>query len=88
MAERIGIRELRQGLSAALRRVRTGETLEVTDRGRPVARIVPARKDSPFEDLIEQGLVRPRSRSGPFPAPLDVPTQMSSEEAMDILRGE
>jgi len=88
MAVRIGIRELREGLSAALRRVRTGETLEVTDRGRPIAKIVPVREDSPLADLIAQGLIKPRSRSGPFPPPLKVPTRMPSEEAMDILRGE
>ncbi len=30
---------------------RTGETLEVTDRGRPVLRIVPVRKSVRIEDL-------------------------------------
>jgi prevent-host-death family protein len=35
--ERIGVRELRQQASAILRRVAAGETIEVTDRGRPVA---------------------------------------------------
>jgi prevent-host-death family protein len=34
---RIGIRELRQRASDYLRRVEAGETIEVTDRGRPVA---------------------------------------------------
>ena len=37
----IGIRELRQHASKHLREVESGETLEVTDRGRPVARLVP-----------------------------------------------
>jgi antitoxin (DNA-binding transcriptional repressor) of toxin-antitoxin stability system len=35
--ERIGIRELRRQASVILRRVAAGETVEVTDRGRPVA---------------------------------------------------
>lgn len=35
--ERIGVRELRRQASAILRRVAAGETVEVTDRGRPVA---------------------------------------------------
>jgi len=40
--ERIGVRELRQHASRYLARVRLGETLEVTERGRPVARLVPS----------------------------------------------
>ncbi len=34
---RVGVRELRQNLSVYLRRIATGEVLEVTERGRPVA---------------------------------------------------
>lgn len=33
----VGVRELRRQASAILRRVAAGETVEVTDRGRPVA---------------------------------------------------
>jgi prevent-host-death family protein len=39
--DRVGVRELRQNLSVYLRRVRLGETLEVTERGRPVATLQP-----------------------------------------------
>ena len=39
--ERVGVRELRQNLSVYLRRVRRGEALEVTERGRPVAVLGP-----------------------------------------------
>ena len=38
----VGIGELKTHLSALLRRVQRGESLTVTDRGTPVARIVPA----------------------------------------------
>ena len=40
--ERIGLRELRQNASRYIARVARGETVEVTQRGRLVARIVPA----------------------------------------------
>ena len=40
---RVGIRELRQNLSVYLERVKAGETLEVTDHGRPVANLEPIR---------------------------------------------
>jgi prevent-host-death family protein len=33
--DRVGVRELRQNLSVYLRRVARGESLEVTERGRP-----------------------------------------------------
>lgn len=36
-----GIRELRQRASELLRRVEQGETIEITDRGRPVAVLAP-----------------------------------------------
>jgi prevent-host-death family protein len=37
----VGVRELRQNLSVYLRRVASGETLEVTEHGRPVAILAP-----------------------------------------------
>ena len=40
-AGRVGVRELRQNLSVHLARVTAGETLEVTDRGQPVALLTP-----------------------------------------------
>jgi prevent-host-death family protein len=54
--DRIGVRELRQHASKYLARVALGETLEVTDRGRPVARLVPVTADA-WEDLLASGRV-------------------------------
>lgn len=42
MHEPVGVRELRQNLSKHLDRVKTGETLTVTEHGCVVARLVPA----------------------------------------------
>ena len=39
----IGLRELRQGASAYVRRVQDGESFTVTVQGRPAARLVPVR---------------------------------------------
>ena len=85
---RIGIRELREGLSRALRRVMNGETLEVTDRGRPVARIVPIASVAKLQRLIATGKLYPPQARGIRPAPVDLPSRMTSEEAIDALRGE
>ena len=51
----IGIRALQQHASAVLRRVRAGEALEVTDRGHPVAFLVPATRKSLLDTLEASG---------------------------------
>lgn len=57
----VGVRELRQNLSKYLRRVVRGETLEVTDRGRAVALLVPLPQPvTVLEQLVAAGrVVRP-----------------------------
>ena len=52
---RIGIRELRQRASEYLRRVEAGETIEVTDRGRPIALLTPIPSAPPIERLRASG---------------------------------
>jgi prevent-host-death family protein len=37
----IGIRELRQNASVWIAKAKAGATIQITDRGRPVARLVP-----------------------------------------------
>ena len=55
----IGIRELRQHASRFLRDAQRGETIEITDRGRPVARLVPPAGGGAVERLIAAGRLRP-----------------------------
>lgn len=50
----VGIRELRQRASELLRRVEAGESIEITDRGRPVAVLAPLPED-PLERLRAAG---------------------------------
>lgn len=54
--DRVGVRELRQHASRYLARVAGGESLEVTDRGRLVAHLVPVRTDA-WDDLVASGRV-------------------------------
>jgi prevent-host-death family protein len=55
--EEVGVRRLRDGLSGYLERVRAGETIVVTDRGEPVARIVPAKIPPDIARLVAEGRV-------------------------------
>jgi prevent-host-death family protein len=58
MASRAGIRELRQHLSRYVERVKTGETIDVTEHGRLVARLAPASDAaSEISNLEARGLV-------------------------------
>lgn len=59
----VGIRELNQQTSQILNRVRAGETIEVTDRGVPIAEIRPVgREQSALARLVAEGrLTRRRS---------------------------
>jgi prevent-host-death family protein len=53
----IGVRELRQHASRYLREVERGETIEVTDRGRPAALLIPMPSERPVERLLATGRV-------------------------------
>ena len=55
--ERVGVRELRRDASAILRRVAAGETVEITDRGRPVA-VLLRTMPSGLARLEREGLLR------------------------------
>jgi len=59
---RVGVRELRNNLSGWLERVQAGDEVLVTERGKPVARIVPLERKSKLQQLIDEGKVTPASR--------------------------
>ena len=59
----VGVRELRENLRAYLARVKAGEEIVVTERGKPVARVAPADPSDPLERLIAEGRVRPRAKT-------------------------
>lgn len=61
MGESIGVRELRQYASTYLARVKEGESITVTERGTPIARLVPIGEGAPdwYDDWVARGLLRP-----------------------------
>jgi len=66
--EQIPIRVLNQDTAAVLARVEQGEVVEITNRGRPIARIVPVGTD-PMADLVASGVVLPPTITGAIPMP-------------------
>ena len=68
----IGVRELKQSLSATLRAVGRGEQVRVTVRGEAIADIVPAgaaAMDDPLRALVAEGRLAVPSRTRPVRAP-------------------
>jgi prevent-host-death family protein len=81
--ERVGVRQLRQNLSVYLRRVRRGETLEVTERGRPVATLRPiVQANDPLARLEVQGIALRRGLGNladlPPPAKVELERPLSA----------
>jgi len=73
---RIGIRELRQHASVYVDLAEKGYTVDITNRGRLVAQLVPVGEPgSPLERLIAAGIIEPAEEPGgvcdlePYPAP-------------------
>ena len=60
--ERIGVRELRQHASRWLARTAAGESFEVTDRGQPVALLVPPRPPTGLARLEAEAALLPAAR--------------------------
>jgi prevent-host-death family protein len=79
----VGVRELRQRASELLRRVEQGETIEITDRGRPVAVLGPL-PDDPLARLRASGdLQEGKGDLADLPQPLSVPA--GSEPPSSVL---
>lgn len=87
MRDRIGVRELRDTLTRTIRRVRNGDTLEVTHEGVPVAILSPFPSDR-IQRLVAGGDVTPPS---PIRHPLrryPVTGQLTAGEAIEDDRAE
>lgn len=86
-----GIRELRQRASELLRRVEAGETIEITDRGRPVAVLAPLPNQGPLDRLRATGDLEPAAsdlRGLPEPLPLHAGQEAPSRVLERLRRDE
>jgi prevent-host-death family protein len=86
MTERAGVRELRQNLSKYLERVKAGRRFEVTERGRPVALLVPLDEESDPISRLEKRGVRLTRASGRLDDLLPIPERKPDERRLsDVL---
>ena len=68
---RMGLREANQRFSKAIKAVKAGEQVVLTERGQPIAMIKPLRADrnraNAVRQMVTEGLLRPPARSGALP---------------------
>jgi prevent-host-death family protein len=88
MSETVGLRALQQNASAVVARVVAGEEVVITDRGRPVARIVPLEpRRRGLQELIDEGLLTPATRSiSDLPPPMVLSGGPTASEILAEMR--
>src|ERR1700742_2315098 len=91
VAKRIGVRELRQHASLYVDLAEKGYTVDITNRGRLVARLVPVQEpESPLERLLAAGILGPAEDPGGLldgePGPPAPPGQPTASEILNELR--
>jgi prevent-host-death family protein len=92
-SQRIGIRELRQHASVYVDLVERGHTVDITNRGRLVAQMVPVKEpDSPLERWIAAGVIEPAEEPGSAldidPYPALPPGRATASEVLGQIREE
>ena len=70
---KLGLREANQQFSKAIKAVRAGKEVVLTERGRPIAVIKPIRQpdtqEAALQEMADEGLITLPSRRGPMPSP-------------------
>ena len=90
----VGIRDAKMHLSKYIKMVQQGAEVIITDRGRPVGKIIPIQtRELPLDERIkrleDQGLVDPIGGKGlvkippPIPVPDDIAQKMLQEDRND-----
>ncbi len=70
---KLGLREANQHFSKAIKAVRAGKEVVLTERGQPIAVIKPIKGkdalDVAMQAMVDEGFLTPASRKGPTPTP-------------------
>ena len=83
MPQSVTIREVNQHTSAVMERVGNGEELVVTRAGRPVARLVPYRPMSRYEQLLAEGRIIPAEKQGSYTPTRQLPSLPNAEALLN-----
>ena len=91
-AVRLGLRQANQHFSKAIKAVRAGREVILTDRGKPIAVIKPLPQDDLDDAVIRrleaEGLLRPALKRGPMPEPSWRPIRMKGSPLSETVREE
>ena len=87
---KFGLREANQHFSKAIKAVRAGKEVILTERGQPIAIIKPIKKDEHETDaalkrMADEGLITLPTRKGPLPrfAPVPISGRPLSQTIID-----
>jgi prevent-host-death family protein len=89
---RMGLREANQRFSKAIKAVKSGKEVVLTERGKPIAVIKPIAREETLEEKIRrletEGLLRAPSKRGPMPAPSWKPIRVKGKPLSQIISEE
>jgi prevent-host-death family protein len=80
---KLGLREANQQFSKAIRAVRAGKEVILTERGHPIAVIKPIKDDDSvdvsIQAMVDEGFLKPATRKGRTPTPRWRPTKIKGQ---------
>ena len=80
---KLGLREANQRFSKAIKAVRAGKEVVLTERGQPIAVIKPIKSepapDATLERMANEGLITLPARRGPLPSPSWKPIRLKGK---------
>ena len=80
---RMGLREANQRFSKAIKAVKAGKEVVLTERGKPIAVIKPLKPTEDQEAVIRrletEGILRPAVKRGPMPVPTWKPIRIKGK---------
>jgi prevent-host-death family protein len=89
---RLGLREANQQFSKAMKAVKAGREVILTERGKPIAVIKPLPQAKTLEATIRrleaEGILRPALKRGPMPTPSWKPIRIKGKPLSETIREE
>jgi len=89
---RMGLREANQRFSKAIKAVKAGKEVVLTERGKPIAVIKPLERKEDQETVVRrleaEGLLRPALKRGPMPAPKWRPVRVKGKPVSQTISEE